>query len=109
MIGRVIAPVLGIIVGAVGFITSTATENVSLVGAGAFTSFALAGFGLMWRAWAKENGRLNRVVASQVRRADTAEQQAEILLTALREANVRVPSEYWTIKTEARLVREGER
>ena len=45
---------LGVVGGIMGAATS---ENVSLIGAGSFTLFALAGFRLMWRTWSKENRR----------------------------------------------------
>jgi hypothetical protein len=40
-----------------GIVGAAASENFSLIGAGSFTAFALAGFTLMWRTWSKENKR----------------------------------------------------
>lgn len=50
----VVVTLFGVLGGIVGAATS---ETVSLIGAGSFTAFALAGFTLMWRTWSKENRR----------------------------------------------------
>jgi len=84
--------------GTAAFTLSTATENVSLVGAGSFTAFALAGFGLMWRAWSKENSRLQHSLDLYVLRVDLLEQRNEFLKLMLDENGVRIPPGYWQAK-----------
>lgn len=87
---RVGTGAFALMLGAAGWVLSTATENVSLVGAGSFTAFALAGFGLMWRAWAKENARLTDRLNDANLRADKAEYREGIVMTAVRDHNARV-------------------
>lgn len=87
MIERIVAAV-GLLAGAIGWTLSAATENVTLVGAGSFTAFALAGFGLMWRAWAKENARLVVRLNAADGRADRSEYREAILVRVIREHNL---------------------
>lgn len=84
------------IIGAVGWAFAAATENVTLIGAGSFTAFALAGFGLMWRSWSKENGRLSRALERETRRADRLDYQRAILRELVDLHGIHLPSNYHT-------------
>lgn len=84
--------VMCLLIGTVGGIFgATTTENVSLIGAGSFTAFALAGFALMFRTWAKENTRLTRRCEQLEVRAFISDWRYDTLTAHLRKQGVNVP------------------
>lgn len=85
---------LSAIIGIVGWVAASATENVTLIGAGSFTAFALAGFGLMWRSWAKENARVTRALERETDRADRLDYQRGILRELVDQHGIHVPGNY---------------
>lgn len=72
-------------------VIASATEAMPWVGSGAFTVFALTGFGLMWKSWRSELNRL----AWNLRKKDA---QNAVLLNAILRAGVQIPERYFHIE-----------
>ena len=89
-----------------GIIGASISEHASTVGAGAFTLFALSGFGLMWRAHQRDmelirqdlhEAREEREHAARERA--TCEIRLGIVVKVLRENNMDVPAELRDLPT----------